>query len=41
MQPAPNAAVRRFRQVRYVAVAVKVAALLGLFLFVAVYFGGL
>jgi hypothetical protein len=41
MQPAPNAAVRRFRLVRYISVAVKVAAVVGLLLFVAVYFGGL
>ena len=41
MQPAPNAAVRRFRLVRHVSMAVKVAALVGLLLFVAVYFGGL
>jgi hypothetical protein len=41
MQPAPNAAVRRFRVVRVVSMAVKVAALLALLVFVAVYFGGL
>ena len=41
MQPSPNAAVRRFRLVRQVSLAVKVAALVGLLLFVAVYFGGL
>lgn len=41
MQPAPNAAVRRFRTVRALSVAVKVAALIGLVVFVAIYFGGL
>ncbi len=41
MQPSPNAAVRRFRLARTVSLAVKVAALLGLLIFVAVYFGGL
>ena len=41
MQPAPNVAVRRFRVVRAVSLAVKVAALAGLLLFVLVYFGGL
>jgi hypothetical protein len=41
MQPAPNAAVRRFRIVRAVSTAVKIAALLALLVFVAVYFGGL
>ena len=40
MQPAPNAAVRRFRLVRNVSLAVKVAALVGLLVFVVVYFGG-
>ncbi len=41
MQPAPNAAVRRFRVIRAVSVTVKVAALVGLLVFIAVYFGGL
>jgi len=40
MQPTPNLAVRRFRTVQFVSVAVKVAAVVGLLLFVAVYFGG-
>lgn len=40
MQPSPNAAVRRFRRVRHVALAVKIAALVGLVVFVVVYFGG-
>ena len=40
-QPAaPNVAVRRFRMVQFVSMAVKVAALLGLLIFLAVYFGG-
>jgi hypothetical protein len=41
MQPAPNVAVRRFRIVRIASVAVKVAALLALLVFVAIYVGGL
>ena len=41
MQPTPNAAVRRFRVVQTVSVAVKVAALVGLVVFVLVYLGGL
>ena len=40
MQPAPNAAVRRFRLVRTASIAVKIAALAALLLFVAIYFGG-
>jgi|GEM_PF-5314360 hypothetical protein len=40
LPPAPNAAVRKFRHVQWVLMAVKVAALVGLFVFVAVYFGG-
>jgi hypothetical protein len=38
--PAPNVAVRRFRTVQFVSAAVKVAALVGLFVFLALYFGG-
>jgi hypothetical protein len=43
MPPSPEgtAAVRRFRRVRNISFAVKVAALAGLLLFVLVYFGGL
>ena len=41
MQPAPNVAVRRFQLIRYASVAVKVAALIGLVIFLAVYFGGM
>jgi hypothetical protein len=40
-QPGANAALRRFRRVQFVAMAIKVAALLGLVVFIAVYFGGL
>jgi hypothetical protein len=40
MQPAPNAAVRRFRHVQALSLGIKVAALVGLFVFLAVYFGG-
>ncbi len=42
MQPPPsaNSAVRRFRLVRNLSLAVKVAALVGLLLFVVVYYGG-
>jgi hypothetical protein len=39
MQPAPNAAARRFRRVWTVSLVVKLAALLGLLLFVALYLG--
>ncbi|HTW40677.1 MAG TPA: hypothetical protein VMF04_07505 [Thermoplasmata archaeon] len=39
-QPAPNAAMRAFRRVQFVSMAIKVAALVGLLVFVAVYFGG-
>ncbi len=39
MQPAPNAALRRFRIVWTVSLAVKIAALGGLLVFVALYFG--
>jgi L-asparagine transporter-like permease len=39
MQPAPNVAVRRFRTVQLVAAAVKVAAIVGLLLFVGFYYG--
>ncbi len=41
MQPAPNVAVRRFRTVQLVSLAVKVAAVVGLLVFVAVYYGAL
>lgn len=41
MPSAPNAAVRRFRMIRFVSVAVKVAALATLLVLIAVYFGGL
>ncbi len=40
MRSAPNAAVRRFRLVRNLSFAIKVAALVGLVVFLAVYFGG-
>jgi hypothetical protein len=40
MPSSPNAAVRRFRLARRISLAVKVAALAGLLVFVAVYFGG-
>ncbi|MGI0071851.1 MAG: hypothetical protein ACRECT_07315 [Thermoplasmata archaeon] len=40
MPPSPNAAVRRFRTVQFVSLAVKVAAVLGLMAFLVVYFGG-
>jgi hypothetical protein len=39
MQPAPNAAVRRFRRVWTVSLVVKLAALMGLLVFVAIYLG--
>ncbi|MFZ0890906.1 MAG: hypothetical protein WB778_05010 [Thermoplasmata archaeon] len=39
MQPAPNAAVRRFRRVWTVSLVIKLAALMGLLLFVALYLG--
>jgi hypothetical protein len=41
MPLAPNVAVRRFRLVRAVSVAVKVAALVALVVLFAVYVGGL
>ncbi|MGI0130375.1 MAG: hypothetical protein ACREDE_03420 [Thermoplasmata archaeon] len=41
MQRAPNAAVRRFRWVQVASVAVKLAALGGILLFLAIYAGGL
>lgn len=40
MQPAPNAAVRRFRRVQIVSLAVKLVALGGILVFVVVYLGG-
>jgi len=41
MQPAPNAAARRFRRVWTLSLVIKVAALMGLLVFIVVYFGGL
>ncbi|HTZ62177.1 MAG TPA: hypothetical protein VMC82_06035 [Thermoplasmata archaeon] len=40
-QPAPNLAVRRFRLVWTVSLAVKIAALFGLLLFVTLVLGGI
>jgi hypothetical protein len=42
MQPQPlvNAAMRKFRLVQFLSLAIKVAALLGLFVFLAAYYGG-
>ncbi|MFZ1022559.1 MAG: hypothetical protein WAN87_00280 [Thermoplasmata archaeon] len=39
MQPAPNAAARRFRRVWTVSLVVKLAALMGLLVFIAIYLG--
>ena len=41
MQPAPNIAVRRFRLVQGVSLAVKLAAIVGLLLFLAYYYGAI
>jgi hypothetical protein len=39
--PAPNVAVQRFRWIQLAFVAIKVAAILGLLVFLAYYYGGL
>jgi hypothetical protein len=41
MPPAPNVAVRRFRRVQVASWAIKVAAIVGLLVFVAVYAGAI
>ncbi len=41
MQPAPNAAMRRFRLVKAALIAAKLAALGGILLLIIVYSGGL
>ena len=39
MQPAPNLAVRRFRTVQLVSLAVKIAAVVGLLVGLGLYYG--
>jgi hypothetical protein len=41
MQPAPNVAVRRFRIVQTISLLVKIAAIVGLLLFVGYYYGAI